>query len=338
MTEEEPALLPLSLRFDYPRFWLNGNVFVPQIYDGGIGEKVPAGFNAVRIPLDGRATSDLDWRQAREAAQRAVQDQGLYVLWDMDLGLFSRITSSFSDIAQFHALRLSLQHFAETLWMHFAKHTLGIVVYRGLADWSTFFPWNAERQQAYEHWLHEVNAPASIDHRALARLFCRDACADYLYRLTAGLPGDLLPWLLLDTAAVKDPATVLELTHRDCWSRFTMGLKNPTQLLFGFGWDYPSPYGYLARSLQELPSDQLVSAGLLLPSRDEVSEASAQGIRKALEHLQTSGMPFRVLTEELLTAEWDQLQTLVVIADCVGPMCKRKLQGFEAAGGMVISL
>jgi hypothetical protein len=325
-----------SVRYDHPSFVLNGQPFVPFIYDAGLDEQPPAGFNAVRIPLDGRSTSDLDWSRAREVAERLSVDQAYSILWDIDLGLFSRLGAPFSDTAQFHALRLSLKHFAETLWPAFSKNTLGIVVYRGLADFSQFFPWNSERQDAFDRWLHEVNAPKEMDRRFLAQLFCRDCCSEYLHRLTAGLPGDLLPWLLLDAATIQAVPTLLELTHRDCWARFVLALKGPTQSPLGLGWDTPSSFGYLARTPLVVPPEQIPTTGLLLPGRDEVSLAATSGLQRALQWLTEQGKPYRVLTEDLLTAEWDHLHIVVGIADCIGPLTQRKLQGFRAAGGEVI--
>jgi hypothetical protein len=55
----------------------------------------------------------------------------------------------------------------------------------------------------------------------------------------------------------------------------------------------------------------------------------------ALAHLQQSGKPYRVVAEEYLTAEWDGLDELLVIASSMNPLLQRKLQGFSAAGGTV---
>ncbi len=327
MTEDD------FLHFDYPRFYHQGKVFIPKIFDAGPGELVPAGFNTVRVPLDGKAQSDLNWRESIEHAYK-YRANGLKLLWDIDLGLFSRLSQPFSESSQLQTLRLGVQHFADTVWSIFSDDTLGIVVYRGPLDLSSRFPWDVGIQEAFEQWKLDV-APDD-ETQALARIFCRNACSQYLGALvSAGLPGNLQPILLFDSSSIKSPREGLELLHRECWDRFAMIIKQSPIPELGLSWDSgQSPYGFFGRQQFDVANDEPAKIGLLLPGFDVVSNEVEQALDTVLQKIPRP----RVIAEEFLTSQWDGLDQLIVISAAVGPMVLRKLQGFCAAGGQVVTV
>ncbi len=327
MTEESIAC-ESTLLFDYPHYSYCGELFVPSIFDAGPFEKVPKGFNAVRIPLDGTMRSDLNWSSVLAAAKQH-RDNGLKILWDMDLGLFSRLLLPLSEESQLHALRLSLGHFSTEIWPEFVDDTLGIALYRGTADFSRHFPWSTELRAFLTH--HLANYPDG-NKDELTRLYCRDCCAQYLGKLVAGLPGSLQPYLLLDGSGYASLRHLLQILHRDSWERFFLAVKGAVLPITSLGWDSTSLYGNLGR--KEIPSIASSPAlvGLCLPSAVACYNLELDA---ALAHLQQSGKPYRVVAEEYLTAEWDGLDELIVIASSINPLLQRKLQGFSAAGGTV---
>ncbi len=314
-----------TLAFDYPHYSLYGESFVPKIFDAGPGESVPEGFNAVRIYLDATMRSDLAWHQAVADAERYVA-AGLKLLWDLDLGLFSRLQLPLSDVSQMQALRLSLAHFADIVWPKFANETLGMAVYRGSVDFSERFPWDLEQREV----LQSIGS-------ANTQLFCRDVCSRYLSAVTAGLPGNLQPYLLMDASTITLERLRLQLLHRECWDRFVICVKGNAGSILAMSWDdATSPLGYLGRRAATLPVPEHVSIGLCLPAADMHDAVINRGIDQALERLQ--GKKYRVIAEEFLTAEWDGLDELVVISAAVGPLTRRKLQGFCAAGGTIVQI
>src|SRR5437764_741988 len=105
----------LVVTWDRPHFYVDERAFVPVIFDGPPKASTPNGFNVRRVAVDGRMRSDLNWKEAEEVAQRAV-DAGLLIFWDLDLGLFSDLPLPLSDQSQFMSLVLSIDHFLETLW------------------------------------------------------------------------------------------------------------------------------------------------------------------------------------------------------------------------------
>lgn len=330
MSEDDPIEPVRSIGFDYPYFQRSGEFFAPRVYDAGKGEAVPEGFNAVRIPIDGGMRSDLNWQAAIEQARKHRAD-GLLLLWDIDLGLFSRMTMPFSDPVQVKSLMLSLQHFCQTIWSEFADITLGLVLYRGLADFNLGFPWDIERREAFKQWL-EDNDEQESPH--LKRLFCRDCCSLYLKRLVSGLPGYLQPMMLVDASAMP-PRPLLQILHREAWDRFGIAIKGSSLPTLGLGWDEAtSPFGYVGRQKIVQASSEQLSIGLCLPGLDDHTANTDSTLDKALKWL--GQRSFRIVIEKALTAEWDGLDELVVISDAIGPLARRKLLGFCAAGGTVI--
>ena len=68
--------------------------------------------------------------------------------------------------------------------------------------------------------------------------------------------------------------------------------------------------------------------GFLLPSNGDL----------LFEKLLKQGTKVRVIEEAYLTAEWDGLDILYIDPPCLSREGKRKVQGFQAAGGEVISV
>ena len=117
-----------------------------------LNEKVPPGFNAVRIPLDATLRSDLLWKQERQAAEKYIQ-QGLRIFWDIHFGLFNL---PIANQPQFLSLSLALEHFRDTLWKEFRQQTVGLCLYRGSANFSLGFVWNEEQLNNLREWLKNV--------------------------------------------------------------------------------------------------------------------------------------------------------------------------------------
>ena len=144
--EEIPRLI-----WDRPHYKWQTEIFIPRIYDGDADE-IPEGFNAVRVELDGTAGADLNWKEAQNKAQRAV-DKGYWIFWNIDLGLFSRLALPLGNQGQYLTLGLSLDHFRSTLWKEFHGRTIGLGLYRGSLDFSEGFPWDPDQILHLQGWL-----------------------------------------------------------------------------------------------------------------------------------------------------------------------------------------
>lgn len=308
--------------FEYPHFTLDGNLFVPMVYDAGLGEPIPDGFNAVRIPLDGGLRSNLHWTEALDYADQAA-GQGLKILWDIDLGLFSRLPLPLSDETQFRTLALALEHLLNLIRERFLPVTLGVVLYRGNLDLSVGFPWDIEGRQRTAGW----NARA-------VRLDCRNQGFAYLRQLSIGWPDHIPAMALLDAYRVRSILDVILLTDRQYTKGFVQVVRGGEMSGQALGWDRASSFGLLARRPLPVPLEPLPSTAVCLPQTFPFNYDFTP-LEKRLTSWVAEGRPFRIVTEEFLTTEWDGLDLIVVDEQMLNPTGLRKLQGFQAAGGLI---
>ncbi len=354
--------LDSGLVWDKPHFYLNSQKFIPKIYDSPFfEEKVPKYFNSVKILLDGKSNSTLNWESQKNAAKKHVQE-GLMIFWELDLGLFSRLNAPLTDQTQFLTLCLALEHFNSNLWPDFKNTTVGICLYRGTADFCNPFPWVAEYLQNLPIWLQnsfrnvqdfidEINIPikefqeatplllgTTIEGQFLLKLFCRDISIEYLNLLQSRLPHDIQSYLLLDALTLSNPLHQAQILTKERFTKFHLALKGtlfPTQEL---AWDQSSSYGFISEEPQSIPLNKECKIGVCLPSMEMHKPSHYVGLNHALERLLTKGVPFKIIPEEFLIIEWDGLDYLIFTPAGLTPQGKRKLLGFCAAGGTIVNL
>lgn len=306
--------------------------------------EIPDGYQAVIIPLQASIKADLDWKNEKEWASQLIE-KGFSIFWELQLGLFSGLPRSLSNKTQFLSLGLSLEHFLQNIWEAFQAHTIGVSLYKGDADFSRDFPWDEEYHSQFQQWLEEkfddveklnsilkspVQSFSEADPRntwPLASLFCRNAAADYL-DLLAGHMSQILPlYALLDATAVPDLSWQMQMLAKEKFPRFELGVRGSHIGHFALDWTKEDSLLVPSRNEQ---------VGLCLPIAEDKSHY--ENLSRAAEALNVRKIPFRTIPESQLTQEWDGLDVLFVLPESVSVEGKRKLMGFCAAGGQVVSM
>jgi hypothetical protein len=311
-------------------------VLHPRIFEGAPQDASPLNFNTVLIELDGRLIADLNWSAARARALKAIEN-GYALMWNIDLGFFSALSRPLSCQTQFLSFTLALEHFRDTLWKEFKSQTLGLSLYRGSADFSEGFPWDEQQSANLKQWLSNTNH-ANEDKR-LVRLFCRDAAVEYLSLLAARLPDPLSLYLFLDGSSLQSTSLADEMCYLnpERFERFKLVLKGHRLPHAALGWENPTSQGYYGCKEMELPSFEMPAIGFCIPPLQCIDSSHFQGMEEALAALRGQEIPFKLIAESQLTAGWDGLDHLIYSPLGLSPGGKRKLQGFCAAGGRVIS-
>ena len=221
--------------------------------------------------------------------------EGSPSLFEFDLGLHEPYFP-LEDELHFQALSAALTYFAKEVWPRFPESSA--ILYRGSADFSQFFRWSETQEANYALWKTE--RPAAPEAH-LKRLFCAEAFITYFQMLAHRLPDELPLTLILDPKNTGTLAETLHLLSPERFEHFTVdsGL-------------------HFASSL-----------GVCFPPDAECSGEILSKIDLLLETLPS----FRPVYEPLLTEQWDGLDEIIVFA--LTPQGKRKLKGFEAAGGEV---
>jgi hypothetical protein len=293
-----------------------------------------------RIYLDGQMSSKLDWNTAIKHAEKA-KAEGRMILWQIDLGLFSELQFPLSDQTQFLSLCLALEHFRDQIWPHFQDHTEGLCLYKGSPDFTHLIPWEKVLENNLISWIKEIyqteesfNADTGYQiksfqslnkevllsqdkGRDLLALFARDTAAEYIGLLTTRVPDGLQAILEFETKQIENPVLGLQLMAQDRYPRIAIR-------------DLDGSF------LQTAKED--VKLGVCWPQMEKKRFSHYQGFHQALLKLKEKQVSYRLIPEVYLTSEWDGLDELIVCPEGLSPQGIRKLQGFCAAGGTILSL
>lgn len=330
--------------------WIEQSLFPnPRIYEEIWNESMPTGFDAITIPLDGRMQSDLDWKKAQQQARQAI-DNGYGVMWEMRMNLFQELIHPLTNQAQFLSLTLALEHFRDSLWKEFKSHTVGLILYRGSVDFTIGFRWDEHQEKNLRGWLQNIDEPdlATLEFSdiekhpegaQLIRLYCRDVAIEYLALLATRVPDSLPAYLFLDMESFPHSlVTEIQLLNPERFDRLRLALQGHQLPFHALGWGKPTSIGYSGKASVDLPQEQFPSIGICVPPMHFYHIKHYQGLEQALLSLQKHSLPFKLIAESHLTAQWDGLDYLLYVPEGLTTQGKRKLQGFCAAGGTAISV
>ena len=323
-------------------------IFPPsRIYERSWHSSIPSQFDGVTIYLDGRSESDLNWKKGKEEALEAIE-HGYTIMWNLDLGDLCALRHPLKHEGQFLSLTLALKHFQETMWSEFKSHTFGLILYRGSLDFSSHFRFDDSDETAFRQWLQELNLkeiyPLDFDQirthhegKLLTTLFCRDVIIEYLTLLANHLPDSLPIYLFLDltNSPFPSPLAQIQLLNPERYTRFHLALRALELPFQALGWETPTAEGYFGKESVVLPKAEHPTAGICLPPVDDHRPDHYKGFEKAIELLKERKIPFKFISENFLTAEWDGLDDLFYHPAGLTFQGKRKLQGFCAAGGTI---
>lgn len=294
--------------------------------------------SVVSVTLDGQMRSDLGWESQLKVADSRIA-QGAKILWNIELGLFDRLPFTLLNKSQWMTLSLAIDHFIERVWPKYVETSQGLCLYQGSLDFSEAFLWDEALVNSFRAWVKEVyetletfnhltkHAFATweeIDAVSMAgseaiQLYAANLCIDYLDTLAARVPEKLPCFVNVDASAITSPLLQASIQSAERAQHFRWITKGG-----------PLP-------LQER-TDKKTKLGICLPEATTLRDFSTHKLNLCLELLIKHNISFRVIAEELLTTEWDGLDAIIVNSAAVSPWGLRKLQGFCAAGGNVISI
>ncbi len=249
----------------------------------------------MNILIPCRTTNDLDWKSILDAIPRVG-----FLVWEFDLGL-GEPYFPIDDELRFSSLKLALARFTKEVWPLFSEQTSGAILYRGSADFASFFHWSETQEDNWRVW-RGMRPEASVAH--LRRLFTADAFAHYFQMLAHALPDELPLSLHFDTAHCGTPAEKRQLLSRERFEHF-----------------------------QIITEDSITPLAICMP---EEALCSGAVLAKLDALFASLSEPYRVIEETFLTESWEGVDRLYVLSEAISPQGIRKLMGFCAAGGLVI--
>jgi hypothetical protein len=210
---------------------------------------------------------------------------------------FDLLAGSLEDEARFLTFQLNIEHFNETILQLFKEQTFGVSLFRG-----------------------EI----------------QEGVVDYLKSLAALLPSEVSSFLFLDTSSLSDLASYFTHVNQENFGYLHPIIKGPFAERFpwalpAFAWGHNfSPLGYFGSTLLPCLPQRPLKYGLVLPE-----EPNWQEIQKVIDLL--GATPFRMIAENLLTQEWEGIDTLIIFPQTLTEKGYRKIKGFIAAGGAIIN-
>lgn len=313
----------------------------PCIKAGWNGGPISDPFNAVSICLRGGPHDLLNWEEAQQLGREAIV-QHCSILWDIQLTLFPFLLDSVRYPTHLASTRGALHYFRESLWQEFQEQTVGLNLWHGNSQFASFLPWNESQEEQWKGYsaqviqqYHAYRLPLpSSSH--LRHLFARNLCLKALMLLAEFLPAHLPLYFTLDLSHPSlSLVEELQLREGSGCERFrwiVQGGKLPCEAM---GWEQPTPWGYLGHTAQLPSSKQQAQIGICL---SDTIIYDAPLLADTLEALMSHSVPFRLIPESLLTAQWEGLDWLFYQPHLITRQGKRALKGFCAAGGKLVSL
>jgi hypothetical protein len=315
---------------DHHGFYRDGSPFFPLIQEQSF--PLMDWSNIVLLRLPARLSDDLVWSKEKGHAEQ-IAASGKFILWEIDLGL-STFQFTPENSAAFFSFTVALEEFTANLWPAFQTQTFGAALYRGDFPSVENFPL-AHWESAFSDWSNEFKALSS---ESFYDLYCIQMLGEYLHRLLSFLPDTVLPFAFIDVSRIRSPGKIAQLFSKERFEHVQLALKGAKQPFSGICWDEgQNAQGYLSQAPKTKEAITASSLGIYLPKDRHIDLALIQEFDKLIFQLNEKRMPFRMISEEKLTEQWDGIDRLIVPSQAISGQGRRKLRGFIAAGGSVIT-
>ncbi len=325
MTDKEE----IAPRFtaDHHGFYNEGHSFFPLIQDD-LPLKDWSNVAVIRLPAGLR--DDLNWDSSIQLA-RAYQAANKFILWELDLEL-DRYCFDPHDSAAFFSFTVALDEFKAHVWPQFSRDTFGVILYRGVFCPEMNFRKN-QWESAFLEWKKEMDNVGDYS------LYCLQNFAEYLHRLVSFLPDAVLAFVLIDTDSIGSPAKTAHFFSKQRFEHIQLILKGAQCAFAGITYQTGQiAHGWMGDDPFDHHSTACSTIGIYLPKDSFIDDSVLENLNALINSLNQTQMSYRIVCEEKLTEHWDGLDKIIVPATVLSSQGRRKLLGFAAAGGEIVSM
>ncbi len=323
----------LEITFDHSYIYVNKEKFFPIIQEQTPDSATFDSANGLLISVK-CFDEDVDWDTSYAQAEAAAA-QGKWIIWELDIS--PRETPLFlQDSAFFFSLGLAIEEFLRRLWKPFKENSIGVSLFRGSVNFTEAFLWTEQHE---EHYAEKAQEYPLLPKTLLKQIFAADVLVEYLHRLASFLPDTLLVFCLLDVSFVKSSAELAVLLSKERFQHILLGLKKSRTPLGHLNWEEGACLGgWIGRGAPYFSSVPDIKTAVCLPTGEKISSEVLALLDKTFENLGRFDVPFRIVEENRLNESWDGIDDLLVLTSSLSHQGLRKLQGFLAAGGRIISI
>lgn len=327
-----------EITFDPNYLYVNQEKFFPILQEVAGSFDSLDSVNGVVLRVDCGRDSDFTWTSVLEMAEEAIANQK-WILWELDFH-FQEEKVFLHDTASFFSSGVAIEEFIKTLWAPFKEHTIGACLFRGGVDFAKYFVWTEEHEQFY---LEKVLERPLLQANPTLETFCRklfaaDVFSDYLHRLSSFFPEGLLPFCLLDVSSIESSAELAVLLSKERFQHLFLALKRSRIPLGYLNWEEGGCLGgWIGRGAPYFSSVLEVNVAVCLPMEDKVDSVLLNQLDSIFEALIEAQISYRIIPEVYLNEQWDGIDELIILSSAVSVQGLRKIKGFLAAGGRVVT-
>lgn len=328
-TVEQEEVLPSRIKWEGSQCFLDGKPWTPIITE------FPPHGNTVMITLDAGIKADLDWEKELLKAE-SLAEQGYLLFWNFDFEIMKERTFCNYTRSQVMTFSLAIEQFIEKVWPRFTSSTVGISLYRGIFPKGLNLQEGEEIEEAFTQWLQDSYDSQKTEE--LRDLFAADLFVSLFDALSATLPLELSSFILVDMTAIKSPLQQALSLSKERVDTLRFIVKGSLLPLDDMGWaTHESPFGVVGKGTVPKESSAKSSLAVCIPELQMVNSSCFTAFDQLFSFLSKNQVPFRIIPEAKLITEWEGLDDLIVTTEAVSIWGLRKLQGFCAAGGTIIS-
>jgi hypothetical protein len=349
----------LAIKSDFQHFYFKEDVFTPFVLDYEQWDGNVDAVNVLKVKLDLTLSSDLNFDSQIEQAKKA-EEKGLFLWWELDLGLFGGLTEGLEQESQFLSLEIACKHFNDQVLAPFASSTFAISLFKGAIEDYEDLRFSDDLQKQWQNWLKDrfetlelINSRFSkpftsfeqlsleaLSHseegRFERKLFFQDIALNYMHMLLLSFSSSTLIFILQDLKNQNTLAEKLAFSLPDTFEFFeiaTKGDKGLESVLKTIVWE-----GSPESENEQLFDTQTMELknGILIPDRENFYFSHIEKLNSVFESLKSEGLSFRAISDKFLIEQWEGLNKLWVLKTSLNRKLERKIKGFEAAGGEVV--
>lgn len=328
--------------FDGQVCLIGESVFQPIVCLGGD----ETGYNTVAIPVSLLPYGDLNFEEPLIKAKKA-QSNGFKIIFDLDLGLFDRLKMHLESDRLFSALTLSLESFQKALLAPFASITLGVIVYKGTADFYQLLKNDYSLIESFALWVsaaYQITSDSkTLETSDFGRLILTQGYFEmgirFIEQIREPLNQQLPVFVLLDFQDITDSKTKAFLLNRERLGKVLFAVKNADQYYSGIQWDgrFQSPFAFFGTKGPQIVAPSQKKYGILLPAIEKKNLMDYKEIGETIDFFIKEGLAFRMIPESYFVSEWDEVDLLFVPKE-LSQEGLRMVKGYLASQGELIAL
>lgn len=301
-------------------------------------------YNAIAIPVSLLPDSSLSFEKEFSAAREA-HEKGLKIVFDLDLGLFDRLKMPLESNALYSMLIFAMEAFKTKLLEPFSSITLGVIAYKGSADFYRSLKKDFSLAESLLLWLESAYDrpldPFELEKTDEGRLILMQAYFEmgirFIESVTQPLPGQIPVFVLLDFFGIENSALSAFMLNRERLGRVLFVPKEPHY--YGMGWDQEieAPFACFGSKRPLIKQKNSKVYGLMVPSVEKKELSAYKEIGEAIDFFKKNTIPFRLIPESLFVSEWDEVALLFVPKN-LSKEALRMIKGYLASQGEIIAL